>query len=405
MATIEAKITPAVMEWARKKSGYTPERAARKIGRPSEDIRAWETGELKPTLAQARKASGVYKRPLAVFFLPEPPKEFDTLRDFRTLPEGVPEEYSPELSFLIRRLQSRQQWMREFLETEEYEPVDFIGSGSLSDTPTNLAEKIRKKLAIEPSEVISCRTREEALQLWIDRVEENGIFVSRGGNSRWEKIYVEEARGFVLADKFAPFIFINAQDAKAAQLFTLAHELVHLWINEPGLSNREPIIRPTSDTETIEIFCNKVSSEILVPESLFVKRWQVDRKEKSLLEKINSMSIHFKVSREVITRKLLDRHVINQSKYLDLIKVFRKELMDLKEREKKDREKREGFPDPHRIKLMNNGMAFTRIVLSAYKSGEILGSETAGLLEIKLNYLPKIADFVGLPFPLWGEAE
>jgi Zn-dependent peptidase ImmA (M78 family) len=143
---------------------------------------------------------------------------------------------------------------------------------------------------------------------------------------------------------------------------------------------------------------------MLVPENLFAKRWQVEHKEKPLLEKINSLSIYFKVSREVVARKLLDQRIITQSKYLELVKVFRKELMDLKEREKKEREKREGFPDPHRIKLMNNGIAFTRIILSAYKSGEISGSETSGLLEIKLNFLPKVARFVGLPFPRWGEA-
>ena len=386
------------MEWARKKSGYSPEDAAKKIGRPPDEIRAWESGKLRPTLAQAHKASEVYKRPLAVFFLPEPPKDFDTLRDFRRLPEGIPEEYSPELSFMIRRLQSRQQWLSEFLEMEEYESVDFIGSGTLRETPTHLAEKIRKKLGIETNQVISCRTREEALQLWIDHVEENGIFICRAGNLRWEKIDVEEARGFVLTDKYAPFIFINAQDAKAAQLFTLAHELVHLWINEPGLSNREPITKPKSDIERIEIFCNKVSAEMLVPESLFVKRWQAEHKEKPLLEKINSLSTHFKVSKEVVARKLLDQRTITQDRYLELVKEFKKEWMAFKEKEKKERKEKEGGPDYHLVKLMNNGLAFTRIVLSAYKSGEISGSETSGLLEIKLNYFPKVTSFVGLSF-------
>jgi len=399
MAKLKAKITPKVLEWARKKSGYSIEVAAKKIGRPSEEILAWEKGEEQPTLAQARKTSEVYKRALAVFFLPQPPKDFDTLRDFRTLPEGIPEEYTPELSFLIRRLQNRQQWLSEFLETEDYEPIDFIGSGSLNEDPIKLAERIRKRLGIKTSEVISCRTREDALHLWIDCIEESGIFVCQAGNLRWEKIDVQEARGFVLADSYAPFIFLNAQDAKAAQIFTLAHELVHLWINEPGLSNREPITRPTLNTEKIEVFCNKVSAEMIVPESLFVKRWQHERKDKQLLERINSLSIYFKASRDVITRKLLDRRIITQSKYVSLIKEFQKEWMARKEREKKERKGKKGGPDYHIIKLINNGIAFTRIVLSAYKSGEISGSEISGLLEIKLNYLPKVAGFVGLSFP------
>ncbi len=102
MPRVKANITPRVMEWARESCGYSIEDAASKIGRSAEEISAWEIGELQPTIPQARRASEVYKRPLAVFFLPEPPADFHTLRDFRRLPSGYSREYSPHLNFLVR---------------------------------------------------------------------------------------------------------------------------------------------------------------------------------------------------------------------------------------------------------------------------------------------------------------
>ncbi|MFC1783082.1 ImmA/IrrE family metallo-endopeptidase [Planctomycetota bacterium] len=396
MPRIQANVTPEVMLWARKKSGYSVEDAAGKIGRPVEEIQAWELGKLKPTLAQARNASEVYKRPLAVFFLPEPPKDFDTLRDFRKLPKDIPAEYSPQLAYIIRRIRNRQQWLSEFLLSEGYSPLNFIGSASINVEPVKLAAEIRQSIRINLEDIFACRSRSEALRLWIDCVEQTGVFVCQAGNLKHEKVSVEEARGASMTDRYAPFVFLNAQDAKAAQLFSLAHELVHLWINEPGLSNLMVPRRPSTDTEKIEVFCNKVAAEILVPLSLFKTCLQKISKE-TIESQITNLSMDFKVSREVIARRFFELGKIKQDYYKKLIQKFKREWLKQKELEKRESKTKDRGPDYNLLKIINNGRAFTQTVINAYGSGEISGVATYNLLEIKLNRLPTVADMLHLP--------
>lgn len=133
MARQEALVTPSVIKWARDKAGYDVGTAAQKIGRPSPEIEAWEDGSLRPTLPQARKAAEVYRRSLAVFYLPKPPRDFGTLRDFRHLPGDQPREYSPELALLVRRVWGRQEWLRHFLIAEGAGQLRLAGSAGIGD--------------------------------------------------------------------------------------------------------------------------------------------------------------------------------------------------------------------------------------------------------------------------------
>ena len=391
----EVNITPEVAKWARESAGFTEEEAARKIGRPPDEIAAWESGELRPSMSQIRKASEVYKRPLAVFFLPEPPLDFATLRDFRRLPADVPTEYSPNLRFLIRQTRARQEWLRDFLESEDHPPLDFIGSARPSDNPVTLAQRIRETIGVTPDEIQACRTREDALQLWVSRSEMSGVFVFRAGNLRWEKIDVVEARGFALSDEYAPFIFLNAQDAKAAQVFTLAHELAHLWLAESGVSNLRTAAKPTTETDIIEVFCNRVAAEILVPQSAFQERWQQKDPDKTLEERIQSQSRHFKVSEWVIARRLLDWGQISKTKYDKLTHDYEQEWQEVRQQQKESQA--EGWPSPYRLKLINNGYAFSRVVLSAYQNGDVSGRDTSSLLGVKLDKIGNLVELIGIP--------
>lgn len=391
----EVDITPKVVTWARESAGFTAQEAAHKIGRPVEEITGWESGELRPSMAQIRKASEVYKRPLAVFFLPEPPQDFATLRDFRRLPADVPKEYSPNLRFLVRQTHARQEWVRDFLESENRPPLGFIGSARPSDDPIRLAQRIRETIGVTPDEIRACRTREDVLRLWLSHSETSGIFVFRAGNLRWEKIDVVEARGFALSDKYAPFIFLNAQDAKAAQVFTLAHELVHVWLNESGVSNLRTAARPTTETDIIEVFCNRVAAEILVPQDIFQERWKQEDPHKTLEERIQSHSKYFKVSEWVIARRLLDWGQISKTKYDKLTQDYEQQWREVRQQEKESQT--EGGPSPYLLKLINNGYAFSSVVLSAYQSGDISGRDTSSLLGVKLDKIGNLAELIGIP--------
>jgi len=394
---IIANITPSVVKWARETAGFSMvEEAAKKIGRIPEEILKWESGELQPTIAQARKASEVYRRPLATLFLPHPPKDFSTLKDFRRLPEDFPKEFSPNLRFMIRQTQQRQGWLSDFLKEEGYSPIKLVGSASTETNPTKLALKIREELNIKYEDIRKCAGRSEALKHWINAVEELGIFVSQAGNMQYEKIGLEEARGFVLTDEFAPFIFLNYQDAKVAQIFTLAHEIVHICLNEPGVSNLWPRGRISQDASKIEIYCNLVAAELILPQNKFIPIWRKLDKSESLNERIEKCSKYFKVSREVIARRLLIMQIIKQDKYIKLAEQFHREWIEHKSREKSKKRKDDSYPHPYTLRVINNGRSFSRVVLTAYQEGSISGRDTSDLLRIKLNKLPDYADHAGL---------
>lgn len=396
MPRLKANITPEVIKWARKSCHYSIEEAAQKIGRSSTELEAWEEGESKPSIAQARKASEVYKRPLAVFFLPQPPKDFSTLRDFRKLPADVPREYSPNLVFLIRLIQERQSWLSGYLRDEGFSPVEFIGSASVKVNSVKLASQIRNTLGVNQDKIRKCRNRGDALRLWVDATENMGVFVFQSGNMQYEKIAVEEARGFALTEQYAPFVFLNYQDAKVAQIFTLAHELAHLWINEPGVSNLAPRGRTLKGAGEIEVFCNYVAAEVILPQSEFLEYWR-DLDRSDILEgRIDNSSKHFKVSKEVIARRLLNQRIISQNKYIELAERFYREWLEYKKKEKRRMAESKRIPHPYRTKLINNGRAFSRVVLGAFQGGRLSGRDMSHLLGIKINKISKYAEFAGM---------
>lgn len=391
MGRLTVPVTPVVMQWCRRKAGLSPEAAAKRIGRPATEIEAWENGSALPTLAQARKAAEVYKRPLAVLFLPEPPREFSTLRDYRLLPVDIPREYSPELAFLIRETQMRQQWTRDFLEADGTAPLEFVGSANLNTPTEELAGRIRANLGITPARQRSCRSREEVLLLWKRAAEAAGIFVFQRGN-----VDLIEARGFVICDPYAPFVFLNSNDAKAGQLFTLVHELVHIWINESGISNLEGLGRRRQDPEAqIEVFCNRVTAEVLIDRAAFNSAWARLAPNAALEERIELMSADFKVSAEAIARRLLDDGIITASAYQQLREIYQERWREQSRERKRKQKESDSGPSYYRLKVSRDGYAYTQTVLTAYHGGRVSGREISGLLNIKLNHLGKLAEFAG----------
>jgi len=392
--SINAIVTPSVLEWARKKAGYDIPGAAKKIGRSEEEISQWESGDLLPTLAQAKKAAEVYRRSLAVFFLPEPPKEFQTLRDFRHLPGNRSHDFSPQLSRIIQEIEYRQSWLRDWLIEEKEAPLEFIGSVSTSARAPDIAEMIRSHLGITTDDQLSCSTRDDALNLWIDRAEKIGINICREGG-----IKVDEARGLVLTDEYAPFIMLNNEDSKAGRLFTLAHELAHLWINAPGISNMSGLGKEgVSEEDRIEVYCNRVASFSLLDSAAFARLWAEQASEDPVEEKIRIISNLAKVSEEVIARRLLDSDQISVSDYHEFRKKFFLRWKEFKDKEKaKNRSKdKPGGPSPHLLRVQRNGKSFTQTVLSAYFNGMISGADASQLLHAKVNNFGKVASKAGL---------
>lgn len=393
MVRMEARITPSVMKWARESAKLDIATAAKRIGRSEDEIEQWERGEKMPSFAQARKASEVYKRSLAVFYLPEAPREFDTLRDFRQLPQDASREWSPELALLIRQVQARQEWLREFLVEEGSDGVPFVGSASVQTPVSELSATIRKTLELQLEEQMACSSAREALNLWIDHAEYFGISICREGG-----IECEEARGFVLTDQYAPFVYINSNDSYAGRLFTLVHELVHLWINEPGISNLGNLRRLRSEEARIERFCNQVAADTLVDQSLMARYWRDRDVDEHLCDQVSGVARKFAVSEEVIARRLLDMNEITEAEYLDLRRYYNERWTEHRRRQRAQ----EGGPAYGLRMALVNGYQFARIVLGAYKRGRISGRDASGLLHVKVNNIPQLEAHV---YPIAGPSQ
>ncbi|NLW46304.1 MAG: ImmA/IrrE family metallo-endopeptidase [Firmicutes bacterium] len=396
MSQVEALITPSVLRWARERAGFSLSQAATKLKRSQEEIIAWESGEKRPTITQARNASELYKRPLAVFYLPEPPIDFDTLRDFRKLPNEDIRMFNKELLDVIRTAYEHQHWVKEFLREEGVSSLSFVGTATLHDNPKSVAEQILNAFEISPDEQCKTQSRYYALKLWIRKVESKGVYIFRGGN-----IDLNSCRGFVLSDNVAPFIYLNSDDAYAAMMFTLIHELAHLWLNLSGVSNLNSIgTFVTLEDSNIEMFCNQVASETLIYSERFETELNKLSTTMKIEDRIERISRIFKVSEEAIARKMLQYGNISNKKYEELRQYYQIRWDDLKRiREEKEKE-RDGGPSFYVTKLSHNGYLYTQTVIGAYLSGKVSGRDASSLLGVKLNHFSKLAAQAGIQ--LWN---
>jgi len=397
LGRVEALVTPSVMRWAREQANLSIDEAAQEIKRQADEIRAWEDGSVRPSIAQARKAAEIYRRPLAVFYLPEPPQDFETLRDFRSLPDTVPGTYSRDLALLIRTTQFRQHWMREYLLNDEMDRLTFVGSASLSDSPRQIALDILRVIELTPTEQKECSSRYEALRLWIHKSEAAGIFIFRQG-----QIALEEVRGFVISDDIAPFVFINSDDSKAGQLFTLAHELAHLWLNLSGISNLASYGGPSDrESREIETFCNKVAAEAVLEDEAFFKEWHTKNTNSPIEEKIQHISGTFKVSEEVVARRLRDEEIIDQDYYLELREAYQERWAKHKARERERLKMSKGGPSYYVTSVAKNGYAFTQTVVGGFMTGAISGRDASALLNVKVDKFRRLGETAGIPTSAW----
>ena len=239
----------------------TEETAAAKIPKLTvEKLKEWEDGTSQPTIRQAQILAKAYKRPFALFFLPEVPRDFQPLQDFR---KSGSKELTTSSIFIIREIQQKQAWISDVYSENNEEKLPFVGRFTLKSNPKHVADDILATLGINPSKYET----DNPIREWINAAESNGIFVSRTSfiHSKM-KLDSEELQGFAIADQFAPFVFVNSEDWNAPQLFTLVHELAHIWIAATGISNEiEPEITNRDKYNPIELFCSDVAANALIP--------------------------------------------------------------------------------------------------------------------------------------------
>lgn len=292
-------VKPELLRWARERAGLDFEQLTRRFAK----IEAWERGEMHPTLKQLEGFAKATHTPVGYLFLHEPPVEQVPIPDFRTMPQARLGRPSPDLLDTIYLCQQRQDWYRDFARSQGEEPLAFVGSVQPAADVVETATRIRVELGFDVEERRRLSTWADALRRFIEQVDALGILIMVSGvvgsNNR-RHLNPEEFRGFALADPLAPLVFINGADSKAAQMFTLAHELAHIWLGQSAVSNAVAVSVPD---HRIEQWCNQVAAELLVP--LAMLRGEYDRNAELQFE-VDRLARRFKVSTLVILRRIHD---------------------------------------------------------------------------------------------------
>lgn len=308
-------IKPQLLRWARERAARTVE----ELGKKFPQLALWERGEGQPTLKQLDAFAKATHVPIGYLFLPEPPEERLPIPDFRTVSGFAGETPSPDLLETIYSMQRRQSWLRETLMESDAEPFEFVGSARLTDAPDAIGREMRRIIGFGDGWAGEVRTWQEAVRELRRAIEELGIMaVINGvvGNNTHRKLDVHEFRGFALCDAYAPLIFVNGADAKSAQMFTLAHELAHVWLGDEGVSGFDDLLPGGSD---VERFCDKAAAEFLVPASELRAHWRQVKDEPQPFE---TLARQFKISPIVAGRRAMDLRLVDRETFLAFYRAY-----------------------------------------------------------------------------------
>ena len=304
-----------MLRWACERAGYDVGDLATRMPQ----LQAWVRRERLPTMKQLEKLASVTHTPLGYLFLPEPPEERLPVPDFRTVPDAVRGRPSPDLLDTLHTMRRRQEWLRESFVESDAELLTFVASARLADDPGAVGREMRRALGLDAGWAAGVGTWRDAVSELRRRIEGirvmaviNGVV----GNNTHRQLSVAEFRGFALNDPYAPLIFVNGADAKSAQMFTLAHELAHIWLGREGLSGFEALFPGGSD---VEDWCNQAAAELLAPEDEVRTRWPQVRRSASPFE---ALARAFKVSPVVAARRALDLNLVDRSTFFDFYEPY-----------------------------------------------------------------------------------
>ena len=365
-------LEPSVLRWARTRAGLSEDELAHKMGLAPARVLEWETtGHIKLPWVE-RLAQKTYA-PYGALYLDKPPIEELPVADFRTLGSNARPTPSPELLDTLGLALERQRWFRDFAIASEQDRLDWVGTLKGNEEIEAAARWICERFDLETASRAQAKTWEDAMRRHCEDLENAGVLVMRNsvvGDNNSRPLRVEEFRGFALADDYAPLLFINARDWKAAQLFTLMHELVHLVLNVSGVSNLEQTYAPPQNYER---FCNAVAAEILVPLSELRERFARGA------EDVAELGRHFKVSLLVMLRRLFDAGLLSKN---DFARQYAAQVA----RHRADAEKlkaKEGGGNPYMTKRSRLGKRFSRALIESTLEGRTAFREAFRLLGVR----------------------
>ena len=386
----QALITPDVLAWARDRAQMSIDVLSDKLLTKSERIEAWEKGEQKPTFNQAQKLARVLHIPFGYLFLSSPPEEKLPIPDLRTIGDNEPETITPAFRDLLNDVKRKQAWYRDYAIENGEEPFPYLGKFSVNDGVMEVSDSIREALSLTASDRAKCRDKDAYLKLLTEKIEALGVLVMRNsvvGSNTSRSLNVHEFRGFAISDTYAPLIFINSSDANSAKIFTLIHELAHLWIDESGISSVDLL---KADNNTTEKFCNAVSAEVLVPRAAFTEIWDT---QQAVTENAITTAQYFKVSTFVTARRAWNLGFIRDDIFFAYYREASKEFEEIRQ---KKRAESKGGGNPYANTWSRNGKRFSRAVAEAALSQSLLLRDAGAMLNMNPNNVLDFANKLGV---------
>ena len=359
-------INTNVLEWALNYSAKGSE-----LSDKFPKLSSWITKEEFPTVKQLEKFADATHVPFGYFFLDKEPEIKLPVPFFRTNTKDSLPSFSTELIDTLKIVQQRQSWLKDYLIHNGAEKLAFVGSERDNNSYVLIAQKIREQLELTPLWASAQPNWETALNFLIDKIENAGINVIRNGiveNNTHRKLDFKEFRGFVLVDNYAPFLFINGADFKSAQMFTLAHELAHIWLGSSAIFDLRLMMPAENQTEKL---CNKVAAEFLVPQKELRKKYGELSTNEDIFQKLG---VSFKVSKIVIARRLLDLKYISRKEFFDFYNEYITNI---------PKEKKSTGGDYYKSQPLRIGRRFANAVITAAKEGSLLYRDAYKLTGLK----------------------
>ena len=378
-------VNPVMLRWARETGGFDIDDVVAKLKRKKvtvETVASWEKGTASPTYVQLeRLAYEIYKRPLALFFFPEPPEEETPKESFRTLPQEEIDLLEPRLLYLVRQAKVMQENLRELFDGVNPAKKQVCSGITIhsSDTIYDVAKAVREYLGVGLNEQYALTTNDKALKYWREVLEKHGVFVFK------DAFKDEECSGFCLYDDVFPVIYINNSQAKIRQIFTLFHELAHLLFRTGGIDLRHDdfVRRMRGPNKRVEVFCNKFSGEFLVPTEDINPQIRNQTIDDNLLIRL---ARKYSVSREVILRKCLDLNQITNIFYEAKVREWNEERFA--------RGKSGSGGNPYYTKGVYLGPHYIETAFGKYYQGVISKTQLADYLGMKETHVSTFEGYV-----------
>lgn len=388
-----ANCNPAMLAWARADAGYSLESAAERTRYSVERLREWESGDTKPTIPQLRILGNAYRRPLAAFFMPEPPQGFTPMHDFRRVPDVEGLRWSPPLRGLVRRAQAQQRTYLDLLDDLGGE-VNELPRAPESNDAEALGAFARAALGVDVEAQGHWRDDSTALRGWTRAVEDLGVLVLHTSTTRGQTVETDEMLGFSDLDP-VPIIVLNGKDHARRRTFTLLHEFAHLLLRRAGVCDLHDRVT-TANFDPVEVFCNAIAAATLMPSDVFLADPAIRGRDRNVDwddETLGEVARRFTTSHEAVLRRLLTLGLTTEDYYRAWREQYNQRFDE--RRAEDDDDERAGFANYYTMKVRELGLPFIAAALEAYNADAINASDLARLLNIKLKNLSRVEEEVG----------